>query len=81
MNENQYAVVCTLHKDNSPVVIECSSEGQQNIILKDLHEKGYIKAYKCSIENADMLLNNYGKQFEPKPLSIEEKWWKWALGK
>jgi len=81
MKKVTHCVVYNLHKDNSPTVINCYSEKEQSEMLTKTEKEGYGKAYKATPEQADKVLNDFGKQFEPKPLTQQERWHKWALGR
>jgi hypothetical protein len=76
-----YCIVYRLHKDNSPTVINCSTEKEQDDMLIKIKKDGYKNAYKATKSQATDVLNNYGKQFEPRPLTRQEIWNNWALGK
>ena len=43
-------IVYKLHKDNSPTVIDCSSEKEQNEQLAKIIKEGYNNAYKATPE-------------------------------
>lgn len=78
MKKVTHCIVYRLHKDNSPVVIQCYSEKEQDeMLIKTLNE-GYKNAYKATPEQADKVLSDYGEQFKPKPLTRQENWNKWA---
>ena len=82
MKEATHCVVYKLHKNNSPVVINCYSEQEQKIKLYELHNQGYENAYKATPEQATKVLNDFGDRFTKKrPLNKQERWVKWALGK
>jgi len=81
MKKVTHCVIYRLHKDGSPTVINCYSEDEQNNELYKIIKEGYKNAHKVTPEQADSILNEYGKLFEPKPLNREERWIKWALGK
>ena len=81
MKKVTHCIVYRLHKDNSPVVIECCSEEEQkNMLIKTVKE-GYKNAYKATPEQAIKVLSDYGKQFKQEPLTQQERWINWALGK
>jgi len=81
MKKVTHCIVYRLHKDNSPTVIDCYSEEEQNKELSKMQKEGYKNAYKATPEQAIKVLNEYGKQFEPRPLTKQESWNNWALGK
>jgi len=81
MKKVTHCIVYRLHKDNSPTVIDCSSEKEQGEQLSKIIKEGYKNAYKATPEQATKVLNDYGKQFEPKPLTQQERWDNWAIGK
>lgn len=81
MKEPTHCVVYRLHKDNSPTVINCYSEDEQNRELSKIMKEGYLKAYKATPSEANKVLDDYGKQFEQKPLTQQERWNKWATGR
>lgn len=70
-----------LHKDNSPVVINCYSEEEQFEQLHNIVEQGYKNAYRVTPEHANKVLNDFGQRFKPKPLTKQEIWHNWTLGK
>jgi hypothetical protein len=74
------AIVYKLHKNNSPTIIIDLTEEEADIKLIEV-QKDYPKAYITTREKALKVLDEFGKQFEPKPLSQQERWNKWALGK
>jgi hypothetical protein len=79
MKKVTHCIVYRLHKDKSPTVIDCYSEKEQNEQLSKIIKEGYKNAYKASPEHAIKVLNDYGKLFEPKPLSQQERWINWAF--
>jgi hypothetical protein len=81
MKKVTHCIVYKLHKDNSPTVIDCSSEKEQDEQLSKIIKEGYKNAYRTTPDQATKVLNDYGKQFEPKPLTQQERWINWALGK
>lgn len=76
-----HCIVYRLHKNNSPTVIDCSSEKEQDEQLSKITKEGYKNAYRATPEQATKVLNDYGEQFKPKPLTQKERWYKWALGR
>jgi len=74
------AIVYKLHKDNSPTIISDLTEEEAGVKILEVR-KGYPKAYITTNEKACLVLDEFGKQFEPKPLTQQERWNKWALGK
>jgi len=80
MKKETHCVVYRLHKDNSPTVIPCYSEKEQTEVLNKTKKEGYKKAYKATPLEAAKVLDDYGKRFEPKPLTRQERWFKWAIG-
>lgn len=74
------AIVYKLHKDNSPTIITDLTREEANEKLLET-QKDYPKAYITTNEKAFEVLNEFGKQFEPKPLTRKEAYTKWALGK
>lgn len=81
MKKVTHCIVYRLHKDNSPTVINCYSEKEQDEMLNKTVDGGYKNAYKATPEQAMKVLDDYGKQFEPKPITQQERWINWALGK
>ncbi len=81
MKEVTHCIVYRLHKDNSPTVIDCYSEEEQNKELIAIKKEGYRNAYKATPEQANKVLNDFGDRFKPKPLTSQEVWHNWALGK
>jgi len=75
-----FAIVYRLHKDNSPTIITDLTEEEAKTKLLEI-QKDYPKAYKTSNEKALQVLDEYGKQFEPKPLTRQQAYDKWAIGK
>jgi hypothetical protein len=82
-----HCVVYRSHKGNSPTVIDCYSEDEQNKELSKIQKEGYKNAYKATPEQAMLIkknnkvLNEYGKLFDAKPLTEQERWHQWASGK
>ena len=74
------AIVYRLHKDNSPTIITDLTEEEAEVKISEIR-KDYPKAYITTNEEAYQVLNEFGKQFEPKPLSKIEAYNKWAIGK
>lgn len=74
------AIVYRLHKDNSPTIITDLTNFEANRKLIELR-KDYPKAYITTNEKAYSVLDEFGKQFEPKPLTQQERWNNWAIGK
>ena len=82
MKKATHCVVYKLHKDNSPTVIDCYSEKEQDLQLSKIIKEGYPNAYKATPEQANTVLNNYGERFnKPKTLTQQERWENWALGR
>lgn len=81
MEKETHCIVYRLHKDNSPTVIPCYSEQEQEEMLVKIKKEGYKNAFKATPSQAINVLNEFGKQFEPKPLTQQERWDKWAIGK
>lgn len=77
---NNFAIVYTLAKDNSPIVQLCDSKEDQIAKLAQLKLNGYPKAYACGMEHANSVLYKFGEQFEPKVLTKQERWMQWAVG-
>jgi hypothetical protein len=75
-----HSIVYRLHKDNSPVVVDYYSEEEQREQLAII-SKDYKHAQGMSPTQALKILNEFGETFKPKPVSKEETWLKWALGK
>ena len=44
-------------------------------------KEGYKNAYKATPSQALNVLNEFGNKFKPKPLTQQEKWNKWAIGR
>ena len=80
-SKNNYCILYRLHKDNSPVGVICDSEEEQTKELSKLKKEGYKNAFRATLEQVDKALEDFGKQFEPKPLTRQERWIQWALGK
>jgi hypothetical protein len=81
MKEATHCVVYKLHKDNSPTVIDCYSEKNQDLQLSKIIKEGYSNAYKATPEQATKVLNDFGDRFtKQKPLTQLERWQKWAMG-
>ena len=74
------AIVYRLHKNNTPTIIVDLTEEEVKTKLIEV-QKDYPKAYTTTREKAYLVLDEFGKQFEPKPLTQQERWNKWALGK
>lgn len=81
MKAGTHYVVYRLHKDNSPTIIPCYSEQEQEEVLTKTKKEGYKNAFKATPVQALKVLNDFGKQFEPKPLTQQERWNKWAIGR
>ncbi len=81
MEKETHCIVYRLHKDNSPVVIPCYSEKEQDEMLIKAKKEGYKNAYKATPSQALNVLNEFGNKFKPKPLTQQEKWNKWAIGR
>lgn len=81
MEKVTHCIVYKLHKDNSPVVIDFCSEKEQEEGLIKIVKEGYKNAYKATPEQAIKVLNDYGERFKPRPLTQQERWYKWALGR
>ncbi|MGK0446557.1 MAG: hypothetical protein ACJA2M_000326 [Polaribacter sp.] len=81
MKKITHCIVYKLHKNNSPTVIDCSSEKRQDEQLFKIIKEGYKNAYKATPDQATKVLNDYGKRFEPKPLTQQERWINWTLGR
>lgn len=75
-----FAIVYRLHKDNSPTIMTDLTEAEAKTKLLET-QKDYPKAYITSNEKAYDVLNEFGKKFEPKPLTRQQAYDKWALGK
>ena len=80
MEKTSHCIVYRLHKDKSPTVINCFSEKEQDEQLSKIIKEGYKNAYKARPEQAAKVLDDYGKQFEEKPLTQKERWDNWVLG-
>ena len=79
--DGTHTVVYRLHKNNSPVVTNCYSEIEQTEVLQKCIKDGYKKAFRATPEYATKVLYDFDNQFEPKPLTKQERWANWALGK
>jgi len=76
-----HCIVYKLHKDNSPVVIDCYSKQDQDQKLTEIVNEGYENAYRATPEQANDILRSYGERFnKPKVLTQQERWENWALG-
>jgi hypothetical protein len=82
MKKVTHCIVYRLHKDNSPTVIDCSSEKEQDEQLSKIIKEGYKNAYKATPEQATKVLNDYGDRFtKQRPLTQQERWNNWAIGR
>jgi hypothetical protein len=77
--EPKLCVAYKLHKDKSPITQECDTQEEQIILVKRLKADGYNPIPMTAEQGIAFLLRE-GKRYEPKPLTAEERWFKWALG-
>ena len=68
-----------LHKNSSRTVIDCYSEKEQDEKLKKVIAEGYPNARRLTLKQADKFLDWYKPIV--KPLTKQEIWNNWALGR
>ncbi len=79
MKKVTHCIVYKLHKDNSPTVIDCYSEKEQDEQLSKIKKDGYKNAYSATPEQATKVLNDYGDTFtKQRPLTQEEMLYNWT---
>lgn len=76
-----HCVVYKLRTDGTPIVINCYSEEEQGKKLLEVFRDGYKDVRPMTPEQAAKVLDDFGKNFKPKPLTQKERWINWALGK
>lgn len=74
------AIVYRLYKDDSPTIIVNLTAEDANKQIVEIR-KEYPKAYITTTEKANLVLDEFGKQFEPKKQTQQERWNDWAIGK
>lgn len=67
-----------LHKDNSPVVVNCHSEQEQTEQFNQLKKEGY-KPVKLTLKQSNEFLDSYTKNIKPRQLTQQERWCQWAI--